>query len=1287
MLNFKNIKTTALFLSALGFCLNLQARENIGKGNLAGKSANENPSFKSSNPLSKMGAGCLPATAQKELSVNNVRTIILNGGDMWWNLSNARYEVPKVQTGQVAKNSLFSGALWIGGITQGNLRLAAQTYRQTGNDFYPGPLQIDGSASISADRCKTFDKVWTVTRSQIAAHIDGDPLNAPVDIQQWPGNGSTGEAKFLAPFFDANNDGVYSYDEGDYPTFNQGEAGLASIPDQMMFICYNDKGNIHTETQGLPLNLEFRLQAFGFATNDEVNNMTFYKTTIINRGTEIIDSCVFGQWVDPDLGNYVDDYVECDVKRNLGICYNGDDNDEGILGYGLNPPSIGVNFFEGPLNENGKQIGLTKFVYYDNNQSQQGNPSNPAHFWNYLNGRWKDGQSITYGGNGRGGSDTASYMFPGSTDPGKRAAWTEKIAGNTPADRRFLQTAGSFKLLPGAVNRVTIGVVWSRATTGGATGSFNLLKEASDKATVLFKNNFKILRGPEFDDNAVKITELNRELVINIINAEKPETFKAKVSGLCADSTDYKFQGYQIYQLKIPTTPSDFSDRDQARLVAQCDLQDGIGFIVNIVNDPDLGNVKKVMVNGEDKGILHSFQITRDVFSVESDQTLVNYKNYHFLIVPYAAVTNCVDEALQYLSGSKPVIITCTPHLPFGHQQGTQLNGSYTSGPALTRVEGIGNSGNFLNLSKETIEEALASPFFSKKPKYIEGQGPVIIKVVNPYKVPLADFKLFITDNSANTKLSDSLSRANTKWYIVNTITNDTFLGKRNLELNNEQIFEELGLSVTVSQVAAPGDPNNSSDLSNGFVDGTITFSDPTNRWLSGVPDGMIPIAPFNWIRSGNTGTPDFANVGEHDFFRSIGGSKVAIDPRKQFGNILGGTWAPFELAAKATLTRTATNQYTSSYGPGLSLTPNTNQISEDNPLSTLQSVDVVFTNDKSKWSQCIVLEMGENREQNIGNVAKGNIRYSLSVDKDGKQIPGSYGLSWFPGYAINVETGERLNIIFGEDSSLPTENGADMIWNPTNSFFDKFSNNAIPSFGGKHHVYIMGAKELKIGSNVLYKGPKYDGCADYKSLLAVNSPSEDPNQLKKRYFLSQFMWVTMPMLLPTSKLSSMADGIVPNEATVKLRVKRPFAKYTNNVVTPLINAGQPLYEFNTASIAPQINDKTAGNKAMDMINVSPNPYYAYSGYEDPGNALDNRVKIINTPKKCTVSIYTQNGFLVRRINKDDDAKTYIEWNLRNDANVPVSSGVYLIHIEAPGIGERIIKWFGVMRPADFDSF
>ncbi|MFY8190918.1 MAG: hypothetical protein ACOVK9_08120, partial [Bacteroidia bacterium] len=82
-----------------------------------------------------------------------------------------------------------------------------------------------------------------------------------------------------------------------------------------------------------------------------------------------------------------------------------------------------------------------------------------------------------------------------------------------------------------------------------------------------------------------------------------------------------------------------------------------------------------------------------------------------------------------------------------------------------------------------------------------------------------------------------------------------------------------------------------------------------------------------------------------------------------------------------------------------------------------------------------------------------------------------------------------------------------------------------------------------------------------------------------------------------------------------------------------------------------------------------------------------SRVRIINLPKKCVVSIYTQGVFLVRRIRKDDDTRTFIEWNLKNDANVPISSGVYLIHVYADGIGERVIKWFGIMRPVDFDTF
>src|SRR5690606_22866099 len=114
------------------------------------------------------------------------------------------------------------------------------------------------------------------------------------------------------------------------------------------------------------------------------------------------------QWVDADLGNPFDDFVGCDVPRNLGYCYNGDDFDEGILGYGLNPPSVGTTFFEGPRDSAGNELGLYAFVYYNNDFNPvNGNPGPgavPIHYYNYLQALWKNGQTMTYGGNGIGGS-------------------------------------------------------------------------------------------------------------------------------------------------------------------------------------------------------------------------------------------------------------------------------------------------------------------------------------------------------------------------------------------------------------------------------------------------------------------------------------------------------------------------------------------------------------------------------------------------------------------------------------------------------------------------------------------------------------------------------------------------------------------------------------------------------------------------------------------------------------------------------------------------------------------
>jgi hypothetical protein len=48
---------------------------------------------------------------------------------------------------------------------------------------------------------------------------------------------------------------------------------------------------------------------------------------------------------------------------------------------------------------------------------------------------------------------------------------------------------------------------------------------------------------------------------------------------------------------------------------------------------------------------------------------------------------------------------------------------------------------------------------------------------------------------------------------------------------------------------------------------------------------------------------------------------------------------------------------------------------------------------------------------------------------------------------------------------------------------------------------------------------------------------------------------------------------------------------------------------------------------------------------------------------------------------------SYQDWDLKNDYGIPIASGVYIIHVDAPGIGEKVIKWFGAMRPIDLTNF
>lgn len=1384
-----NTKLVLAFVALLTFG-NLNARTATNNGN----------NNKGGGVTPTPAAGCSPAVALASLEFNNVRARIdATGGSMWQDRANtiAAYNVPKQNSeDDPLYTAIYAGSLWIGGVDlNNNLKVAAVQFRSGGaNDFWPGPLTTDGTAEVDAQTCEIFDQFFGISRPMVNEFVAWfqDPSSnpgyqIPAAILNYPGKGNTVKkkqqayyvAEDLAPFYDYDGDGVYDPTKGDYPKYDLiGDVDCRTTRDIRLFgdttiwFVFNDKGNNHTESQGPSIGMEIRGQAFAFATNDEINDMTFYNYELINRSSFTFTDTYFGQWVDPDLGYSRDDYVGCDASRGLGYCYNGDNFDEdatGVKGYGSTPPIIGVDFFEGPymdkdsidnplttniqdaLDSNGipysglgigygdgvidnERYGMRKFVYYNNSGGAvSGDPNNAVDYYNYLRGIWlAGGGNMTWGGDGipanNGSTIQADLLFPGDSDPlfwstkgisVTPVPWTENDANNQPDDRRFIQSAGPFTLYPGAANDITVGVVFARALSGDNIASLSALKVADDKAQSLFDNCFKILEGPNAPDIAIQ--ELENELILFLSNNNRisnnykeganikdpfiaiPDTLDGVYQGTEEERDTlkyYKFQGYQIYQIKSTNVSvSQLSDPSVARLIAQVDVEDNVKQIVNYEYDASINaTIPKEMVNGKNQGIRHSFRVTDDAFSTGTNKKLVNHKSYHFIAIAYAYNNwKTVDPQNFSLGGQlKPYLasranssggtikaITGIPHTSQQINNGTVVHSDYGDAPEITRIEGAGNGALVLNLTSSS-EAQIVSNGFMDYPVYQAGQGPIDVKVVDPLNVKAGTYYLQFLDSTTAPAGVNSLNDA--IWRLING--SDTIFSERSIVALNEQVFADLGFSVAIRQTSAPG----SNPLgNNGFLSGSIVYSDESKPWLTGVFDTDNP-TELNWIRSGlQRFTGDSI---PYDAYSGTDGEY--LDPEQRFGSILKGTWAPYRLLAEVVNAPANSGKKIDSdpifnavgIVDNIKPSPTADYLyystvrykigsTEVSSLSRSQSVDIVFTSDKNKWTRCVVFETGNNIALNEGNAPIFGKRFAFNVDKNGvadstnNPLGGTgRGMGWFPGYAINVETGERLNMAFGENSARPDHNGADMKWNPTDVQYDFMNFPLIDTvMGGRHYVYVFGSR--------------YDECKKLDSLLSLPRVSVGVvgTTLKntRTYIAENAMWAGFPML-------QAGQSLISSETRIKLRVTTPYTKFAtahSANAEPVGNAQRPMYMFNMDNFAAETGVASAAKEMLDKIKAVPNPYYAYSQYES--DKFDNRIKITNLPEKCTISIYNTSGTLMRRYVKGSSI-TSLDWDLKNQAGIPVAGGVYLIHVEVPEVGETVIKWFGVTRPTDLNG-
>ena len=460
--------------------------------------------------LSMLCSFALASTAQQppfsRCNTNNVNATIIGDGSCYTYfhysslLECPTWEVPAGSS----KSTVFQHTLWFGGLdTNDDLHLAAFRFGQIGTDYWTGPLTTTDATTNLMSMLKYYH-VWNVTRAEVndfIAHHGELGYETPDDILTWPAHGDGDFAANLAPFVDVDGDSHYNPEAGDYPAIKG---------DQCLFFIFNDSYANHTESGGDKLGLEVHAMVYAYENpkDEALYNTVFVNYEFFNRSANDYHDVYLGLWSDWDIGYMGDDYVGCDVQRGACYAYNAtpfDGNGEPEA-YGDNPPVQVLTILAGPyMNADGRdnpayegdceslfngvhpadkyayngfnfgngiaddeRLGMTGFLYHNNNYGPNGDPEDAEDYYNYLRGLWKNGTPMLYGGDGFSSGNVVGpeckFMFPGNSDPCNFGTngiapndgyntggkfWTEDECENEPSDRRGLAMAGPFSLNAG----------------------------------------------------------------------------------------------------------------------------------------------------------------------------------------------------------------------------------------------------------------------------------------------------------------------------------------------------------------------------------------------------------------------------------------------------------------------------------------------------------------------------------------------------------------------------------------------------------------------------------------------------------------------------------------------------------------------------------------------------------------------------------------------------------------------------------------------------------------------
>ncbi len=520
-----------------------------------------------------------------------------------------------IANGQANKSCVFAAGLWIGAIDSAVANDTLIVMSEFSSEFTPGTM----SGGTFDPDVATF-RPYKLYKDSMASNPNQDYLDWPV----------------------ADGAPVDS-------------AGLPLLTgDQMVWTVFNDADpSKHTNDAGstAPLGLEVQQSTFAFNREDALGNIFFLRYKIINKGNKTLQNMYISLWSDPDLGGAGDDLVGSDIELSLGYVFNANNSDQI---YGSNPPAVGFDFFQGPLDSTGdlsdtaimwgqkmagfKNLPLVSFNKYINGTD----PNNRTETYGFMTGLDKTGGALI---DPTTGSPTNFY---GNGDPTTGTGFID----SDPSDRRFMLSTGPITFRPGDSTEIIAAVIVGQAID--RLTSISLMKFYDKFAQSAYELFFNLPVQP--DPPVIQVSELSNEVVLSW----GPESEM--------NNGTYPFQGYTVYQGESPTGPW--------KRLRTTDVNDGNAIVFDDEFDLESGLVvSKPVQLGNDGGINRKMSITQDALK---GGRLNNITDYWFRVEAY---TLDPTQTPKTLTASTVVGVT-----PQGTRAGTIVNSSGNDSLAVTHT-------------------------------------------------------------------------------------------------------------------------------------------------------------------------------------------------------------------------------------------------------------------------------------------------------------------------------------------------------------------------------------------------------------------------------------------------------------------------------------------------------------------------------------------------------------------------------------------------------------------------